>query len=378
MTRPPRVIVPAFDPPANPEPELGAEVETLIPTTTSPDPDAGDVQELADQRFTDYTWSVWRQRTADEIARTPKGGPRSFVTRIVGPVDIVAFQQQHGGGIYEFWAYLDVGDGNGKRFRFKQVYPLDGPRKDAQAAPPAPAPATATDPALAATLSGIARTLERLESRTAAPPAAAAPPFPIKEVIELSKLIGQRERPEPAPALGASVTELMGLINQGIELGKSTQPGSEPSTVAVVIEKLSPAIERIAAGLLARRAPPPRRPAGEAVPSTAQVISDPEPAQPSDDEVRMSAAIDALARAVIDQTPPDDFAFVLEHILSREQVAMLRLGSTEQVIGQLTAAGMLTRYPILATESAAPYLESVLTELRNPAQEGGDDSEVGP
>jgi hypothetical protein len=83
----------------------------------------------------------------------------------------------------------------------------------------------------------------------------------------------------------------------------------------------------------------------------------------------MSAAVDALARAVIEQTPPDDFAFVLEHALSREQVAMLRLGSTEQIMGQLAESGATVKYPILATEAAAPYLESVLTELRAPQED---------
>ncbi len=352
MSRQSRVVVPAFDPEPEPEPGDERETETADGAMSCPVPEMGDIQELADQRFSDYTWSVWRQRTPDENARNPKAGPRSFVTRIVGPVDIVAFQQQHGGGIFEFWAYRDVGDGNGKRL----------------------------DPALAAVLGNIARTLDRLENRAAAPAPAPSPAFPIKELIELSKLIGQRDRQEPAPALaGASVGELMGLINQGIELGKSTQPGSEPSTVAVVLEKLSPAIERIATNLLARRAPPPmRRPPGEPVASSAQVVNEPEPPEPpSDDQTRMSAAIDALARAMIDQTPPEDFAFVLEHILSREQAALLRMGSTEQVMGQLAESGMLSKYPILSTEAAAPYLESVLAELRSPSGDGDDSGNDG-
>jgi hypothetical protein len=167
---------------------------------------------------------------------------------------------------------------------------------------------------------------------------------------------------------------MMGLVQQGIELGKATQLGSEQSTLAVVLEKLAPSITQLAGTLLSRRAPPPRsHPLGGPVDSSARVVSEPEPPPPpNDDQTRMSAAIDALARAVIEQTPAEDFAFVLEHSLSREQVAMLRLGSTEQIMGQLSEGGAMLKYPILATEAAAPYLDSVLAELRTPASEGED------
>lgn len=379
MSRGPRLAIPTFDPP--PENSSSGEPEFVQPAepASNPEPDVGDVSELADQRYSDYSWSVWRQRTSEEIARNPKAGPRSFVTRIVGPVDIMAFQAQHGGGIYEFWAYLDLGDGNGRRYRFKQTYPIDGPRKDGSAPAPAAAPAAAhssgPDPQLAAALGAINRMLERLDARAAqpAPPAPAVQAFPFKELVELTKMLNDRATPALA---GASVTEMMSLVQQGIELGKSTQPGTEPNTVAIVLEKLAPSLERLASTLLTRRPSPPamRRPPGGPVASTAHLVNEPEPpAPPSDDETRMSAAVDALARAVIEQTPPDDFAFVLEHTLSREQVAMLRLGSTEQVMQQLTDAGATVKYPILATEAAAPYLDSVLTELRTPATEGEGD-----
>jgi len=376
MARQPRMIVPGLD--SQVEDSAISESEAY-PPPANPDPaepEVGDVGELADSRFTEFSWSIYRLRSTEEVTRNPQAGPRSLVTRRVGPIDILEIQREFGGGIYEFWAYLDQNDGAGKRLRFKRVYAVDGPRRDVTQPVTLPAPAsTAADAQLAAVLNGILRTLERMDTRAAVAPAAvaaAAPvmqPFPFAELVQLSKLISDKATPALA---GASITEMMGLVTQGIELGKSTQPGAEQSTMAVVLEKLAPSLERLAATLLSRRpAPPPqRRPAGGPVPSSAQVVNEPEPIEPqTDDQTRMAAAVDALARAVIEQTPPDDFAFVLEHSLSREQVAMLRLGSTEQIMGQLADSGATLKYPILATEAAAPYLDSVLTELRAPAPE---------
>jgi len=374
MARAPRIMLPSLEP--QPENSSFQEPETLPVSDNSagPEPDAGDVGELADSRYTEYSWFIYRLRTPEEINRLPQAGPRSLVTKRVGPVDILELQREFGGGIYEFWAYFDQGDGAGKRLRFRRVYAVEGPRKEpgqsGTAAPAAGAgPAAGADPQLAALLAAINRTLERLEARANAPSttAPATQPFPFKELLELSKLINERATPALA---GASVTEMMALVSQGIELGKATVPGTEQSTVAVVLDKLAPSLERLAANLLTRRAPAlPRRPLGGPVPSSAQVVNEPEPAPPSDDETRMSAAIDALARAVVEQTPAEDFAFVLEHSLSREQVAMLRLGTVEQIMGQLEAAGATVKYPILATEAAPPYLDSVLSYLRSPAPE---------
>lgn len=374
MARSPRIMVPGLDPQGeNPE-NIESEAYPPPANPAPPEPELGDVGELADSRYTEFSWTIYRLRSNDEISRNPQAGPRSLVTKRVGPIDILEIQKAFGAGIYEFWAYLDQNDGQGKRLRFRRVYAVDGPRKDVMGNIPPPPAATAVDPALAAVLAALTRTLERLDARAAvaAPAAAPAPamqPFPFAELVQLSKLISDKATPALA---GASITEMMGLVTQGIELGKSTQPGAEQSTVAVVLEKLAPSLERLAATLLTRRpAPPPqRRPAGGPVPSSAQVVNEPEqPEPPSDDQTRMSAAIDALARAVIEQTPPDDFAFVLEHSLSREQVAMLRLGSTEQIMSQLAESGATLKYPILATEAAAPYLDSVLAELRAPAPE---------
>jgi hypothetical protein len=353
------------------EPERYPPADTPEPAG----PEVGDVGELADTRYTEYSWSIYRLRSVEEINRSPQAGPRSLVTKRVGPIDILELQREFGGGIYEFWAYFDQNDGAGKRLRFRRVYAVDGPRKDVTSTvtPHAPAPVPGLDPQVTAMLGAINRTLERLEARAAVPatPAAAVQAFPFKELVELTKMLNDRSTPALA---GATVTDMMGLVQQGIELGKATQPGSEQSTLAVVLEKLAPSITQLAGTLLSRRAPPPRsRPLGGPVDSSARVVSEPEPPPPpSDDETRMSAAIDALARAVIEQTPAEDFAFVLEHSLSREQVAMLRLGSTEQIMGQLSEGGAMLKYPILATEAAAPYLDSVLAELRTPANEGED------
>jgi hypothetical protein len=376
MARSPRIVVPGLDPQG--ENSSFSEPESYQPPDASPpaEPELGDVGELADSRYTDFSWIIYRLRTPEEISRMPQAGPRSLVTRRVGAIDITEIQREFGGGVYEFWAFLDHNDGNGKRLRFKRTFSVESPRKDPvpPPAPVSPAPTAPADTQLAAVLGGILRTLERLDARAAqpAPAAPAVQPFPFNELVQLTKLLADRSTPALA---GASVTEMMGLVSQGIELGKATQPGSEQSTVAVVLEKLAPSLERLAATLLTRRPPPPpRQPAGGAVASTAHLVNDPEPPPPpSDDETRMTAAIDALARAVIERTPASDFAFVLEHILIPEQVAMLRLGSAEQIMAQLSEGGATVKYPILATEAAAPYLDAVLDELRSQDrdEEGG-------
>lgn len=376
MARMPRSMVPGLDSQVEDSEFVEPEAFQSAPVAPLPEPELGDVGELADSRYTEYSWSIYRRRSPEEISRSPQAGPRALITKRVGPVDILEIQREFGSGIYEFWAYFDQNDGKGTRLRFRRMYAVDAPRKDVTpiVTPPPVAPVAAPDPGLAAVLAAMMRTLDRMDARAsvavpAAAPAAAVQAFPFKELLEMTKMISEKSTPALA---GASITEMMALVTQGIELGKSTQPGTEQNTVAIVLEKLAPSLERLAGTLLARRPAPPtmRRPMGGPVSSTAQVVSEPEPApEPSADETRMAAAVDALARAVIEQTPPDDFAFVLEHALSREQVAMLRLGSTEQIMGQLAESGATVKYPILATEAAAPYLESVLTELRAPQED---------
>ena len=88
----------------------------------------------------DVEWGVERYKTADEIRQNPRGRNRVFVTKVSGKVDLVAFKNEFGGGLFRFYGKRE----NGELYGSKKLE-LAGPRKSYNetepiaAASPAPA-----------------------------------------------------------------------------------------------------------------------------------------------------------------------------------------------------------------------------------------------
>jgi Mg/Co/Ni transporter MgtE len=82
------------------------------------------------------------------------------------------------------------------------------------------------------------------------------------------------------------------------------------------------------------------------------------------DQVRMTAAVDALSRAITGEMEPADFAGSLQDILSPEQLHLLKALPEAQVTDVLLASAG-GRYPVLLAESAKGYITAVLQELKS-------------
>jgi hypothetical protein len=337
----------------------------------------GDITQLADPKYRDWTWWVYRMKSQDEIEKNPKSKPRAICTKILGPLDVIEIQSRFGGGVYEFWGYLDG------TLRAKATHELEGARKVFDPTPATPTAATAatngaggggTDFALLRIeLAQLAKTVGEMVAKKPEAPQG----LTVKDVVELvamlNKMQGNANQPAPSPIGSDVVKEMVGLFKDGMEVRREADGGSEQSTLGIVIEKLAPALERVATAVLTRRPMPPRppgppRPVREA---EHEVVGDPAaPAAAPPASVinhRWATAVEKLAEAVAQAQEPGDFAADLEGILNDQEIAVLRLATVEQVIAE---CGVLTEtYPILKTEPARIFIEAVLSELRNPSED---------
>jgi hypothetical protein len=344
---------------------------------------AGDIAMLGDPQFTDYEWSIFRQRTRAEILANP-GPAWEFWTKKVGPLDSTEMQIELGGGTFEFRGYFNNGDGNGKVIRRKPIITFAGPRKPSDPTPP-PAPAAtsqsvpaATDPALVAMLKLMDDRLDRLE-RQPAPQGTS-----LKDLAETMVMLDKLRQPSQVadtPDPLATAQGFMDAVRQGIELGQAREP--LPADVergtdwAKILDTAAPILERVFAGAAAaRRVQAAPRPAPRAATdSHAEVVNDPPPAPAAEvvtpemevARARTMALIDALARAISTQVEPTDFAGTVADILTDDELGMMLSGPPEIVIGELTS--MQARYPILGTDAAKAYIGAVLNELRSPTEE---------
>jgi len=352
--------------------------ETPLPDPTSAPlaeldeaPEIGDIQQLADPSYQDWSWWVYRIRNAAEMAADPKRRQRVIVTKVTGPLDVMEIKNQFGGGVYEFWGYY-----NG-RMQMHPRYELEGPPKTYHAtATPAtvPAPSSNGDKVSEQLLLLLQRQqeqLNRLEARLNAAPAPAQG-LTVVDILKLAPLI----RGEQSSTGGDVMKEIVGAFKSGIELRGSVEGGAEKSTTEILVEKLAPSLERIATAFVNRRpgprsAAPPRR---SVPPSEATVIEGSPEAEPAAAEpnYRIMAAVDALARAIGDEADPAAFAVSLEDILNPLEFSWVRSKNTDELMAEL--ADTTARYPVFRTEPARMFLDAMLAELRNPT---GDD-EAGP
>ena len=327
----------------------------------------GDLAALA-EADQDWRWQVHRLKSREEQASNPRGKPRVWVTTIHGPVDLADFHQRRGGGTYEFW-----GSHEGS-LRRRVTVELDGlpkpavePSAQAVGAPGPPPVNNATDPSLLRLMVRLDDRLERLE-RIPAP----AEKSSITELVNaLGSLDAMRHRGLEAPANPDKelFSTFVAVLQQGIELGQAREPipaGAGGTDWVKVIETAAPIFNRVF-DRMGQRHPVPRttRPPVEA--SHAEVLDHPGATPDDMPAIRMQSLVDSMARAIAEQVEPADFAGTVEHILTAEETAMLRMTTAEALIADLRArAG--GRYPILNTEDAQLFVDYVLTELRTPAE----------
>jgi hypothetical protein len=346
-------------------------------------PDRGDLEDLTDPRYADWAWQVYRIRSLEEMARVKTRLQRVWVLTIQGPLNKSALREAVGGGVFEAWGYI-AGE---RGVRERHLFELEGPpRTYDPPAPPAspitaaaPAPTTpaspnGSDPVLLAMIQNQQKTLDAIMARLAAP--AAAPGLSFTDALAMAELMGRGGR----GGGGADMKELVAVLQQGIEIGGNAVGGNEKSTLEVILEKGLPALERVAAAMASRArvrpvSPPPAR---KHEPSSAAVVEDPATPPPwpapapelTPDQqaaaVRWGGAVDALARAIADNTDAADFADTLDALLLPDEIELMLAGGTASVMEQIRTAG--DRYPILTTPAAEQFVGAVLASLAEPAE----------
>jgi len=334
-------------------------------------PDPGDVSALADPSYREWVWWIYRMRAPAEMDRGP-GRPRQrvMVDKVNGPLDVLDVRKRFGGGVYEFWGYFDG------RLRMRCTHELEGPRVnyEAAAAATAAAPANATPsvpPEIVAILAQQGETLKRLEQAITQRPAQNG--MTMRDVLELLPLI-QPQQPERQDT-SSLFAEMVSAFKTGVELRGTVEGQPEKNLTEVLLEKLVPAAERIVTTIATRRvAARPRAaaagPAGDGVPtrsgSEASVIDDPPAGSGhAEENHRIMAAIDALARAIGEQDEPGEFAIALERLLAPFELAWIAGKSTDELMAELVP---VTRHPIFQSEGARVFVDAMLTELKSPSE----------
>lgn len=336
--------------------------------------EAGDVYELADSRYTDWKWWVYRNKTKEELALNPGASPRVLMGKVLGPLDVIAIQEQYGGGVFEFWGFFDG------ELRKRPTIEIDGPRKTHNVPPvvttTTPSPATSSAPAVDNTrMDRLERMLERVLEQRPAPVAAAPKGLTFEDALRLFEMMNAKAAPP-----GAMFGEMVSVFKLGAELRGSVEPGDPKSTGEMILEKAMPLFEKIATVVASRvaTAPPPRRRAPDTPPasapggptpgsvSSAEVVEDaPEDAEASDARARIVTLVGSLARAIAEKSDPEDFALTVDSILTPAEVVLLEDPSTtvDNLLAQMNLATG-GRHVILSTDAARTFVEAVLLELR--------------
>jgi hypothetical protein len=298
-----------------------------------------------------------------------------FVTKLFGPVDLPAFQQEHGGGVFRFVSRNAQGQLNGSPIKVELAGPLRNFRES-------PTVSTALAPVDHAgrrermLLRRMMRRLERMEMRLNAPtaaPAAASPPMSFESMFALAERIADRGRGE------SPVDQVVNALLRGIDLGQQREPvpaSNEPEWMPIVKEfapvlrDLLGALARSSAARPRPGAPPPpatdsRAVVVEAAPVSPGPAAAPAPAPAPGAEAvsyRWLTAVDSLVEAIHNDEDPADWSVSLEAILPPADVFALKAATTEQVLERLAPAALT--YPVLKTEQARLFVDAVLAELR--------------
>lgn len=385
----------------NSDPPAG---ETFTPQPPPPPPEApdapevpddieiaddSDLRQLAAATYASWLWWVYRLRDADEMRENSKRNRKILCTKIPGPLDVLAIQKDYGGGTFEVWGFLDG------KLKLRKSFDLDGARKvwtDMREVDPQ-RPSSAPDDAAVRILSARMETIERLLERIAVAPAAASPGL---SVAELLKLLPMLQAPTPSVDPAMMLTQMVGIFKMGAEIRSDVDAPPTPFA-ATILDKLLPAVERLAGAIIARNnntrpalpaASPQQQPKSAGNGSHAEVVGsglpanppgyvgapaplapDPPPAEsesaaaPSTlEQIRFTGLVDALARAIDEGDDPKDFASAVERMLTESELDQLTGTSLDLLMPQLEAT--VVTYPVFGTEIARPFVDAVLTELR--------------
>jgi hypothetical protein len=342
--------------------------------------EVGSLFSLQGAEFDRVRWSIYRFRTRNEIAADPQGVQEEWVADRDGQLQGNELADALGGGTFHLYGFVPRADGRGTRIAFNRKVAIAGPRKDLAAVVTSPPPAVVTSPEPG--LTKAERILFRMMKQQAEMSAAIlarlaqpAPPPPAQTGIkELAETMVMLKGLTPAPSASPDKEifgSMLGVLKEGIEIGQGREPAAagEPGATdwGKVIEKALGLGERLVAARV-RYAQSAARPAS-APPSEARVVDDPPapapPPPPATDEMaraRMKAAIDALARAIVNRDEPADFADTLIGILTEDELAEIENSPPELVIQELIE-GAGGRYPVLLTDGGKAYIGAVLSEL---------------
>lgn len=367
----PKLVVPSA-PPADDAPAGLERPQGDDQPGNGPD-DLGDLFALADESYRDAVWYVWRRRLpGDAVDKRSNPNAPIYVAKVVGPVDIDDLAKMTGGGSFRLCGYR-----GGEKF-IERPFEVDGPRKvypaDVKAEPTAAAPVAAVPDQSQAIAAVIERMFDKLEQKlsTSQQSNGSGNALTVKDAIELAKMM--RGEPQASPD-AAVVQTYVGILKDGIALGAQREAAGGTDWAAV-LEKGTPLLEKLVTGILTRRQAPPMRRAPGAQParsaSHAEVVQEPAATAPVDppagESPRMTAVVEGLARAVDEmgtenEIEPADYAATVEHILNPAECSMLRITTTDTLMGEL--ASVADRFPSLATPQARAFVDAVLTALRS-------------
>lgn len=384
----PAVFDPHGPPSPNGEPEAPAEADDGLEL---PAPDDADILQLATATYAAWTWWIYRVREPDEMRDGQKRNRLILCTKVTGPLDVIAIQRDYGGGTFDVWGF------HKSKLKLRRNFDVAGPRKvwtdmrEAEASPPASAPPGGDTGAqlLAARMDSIERSLERIASA----PAAAAAGLTIADFLKLMPLM---QPAQPSIDASALLTQMIGIFKMGAEVRSDADAPPTP-VVGIILDRLLPAVERLAGAVIARNnnIVRPVLPAGPTMPqqqkaaaslSRAEVVADPLPANPPGyvgqppgpvgdppapapglgaetlEQIRFTALVDALARAIDEGDNPKDFASTVERMLNDSELEQLTGTPLELLMPQLVATK--ETYPVFGTDVARPFVDAVLSELK--------------
>jgi hypothetical protein len=374
MTRPRRALtVPANIPPETIDPdEIGDDLTEEEIEQAS----VGDLISIQGPEFDNVSWSIWRHRTRQELMNDNSDEKLEWVADRTGQLHGTDLVELIGGGTFNMRGYVPRSDGRGVRLKFNRTVAIAGPRKNFSvvAVQPVPAPTptngngelTRGERIMLRMVKAIDKRLEGIEkgSNTSAPQ-----PTSLKDLADTLKTLHELggARPAPRDPDVEVVKTYVGMIQQGIELGREREPlpagdstnGPDWPKLAEVGMQL---LDRLLARTAATRAAAMRggRPNP---PSHAAVVDEPQPAAPPVEDHRWATAFESLASAITDGEDPGDFALTLARILNKTELAEARF-TPEKLVPRLQAAA--AQFPVLATEAGQLYVNAVLMELNRP------------